>query len=31
VTQPERFGGQSHGPDLETVLMDSGLPHRGSI
>ena len=30
VTQPERFGGQSHGPDLETVLMDSGLPHRGS-
>ncbi len=31
VTQPERFGGQSHAPDLETVLMDSGLPHRGSI
>lgn len=31
VTQPERFGGQSHGPDLETVLKDSGLPHRGSI
>ncbi len=29
VTQPERFGGQSHGPDLETILMDSGLPHRG--
>ena len=31
VTQPERFGGRSHGPDLETVLMNSGLPHRGSI
>ena len=31
VTQPERFGGRSHGPDLETVLMDSGLPHRGKI
>ena len=31
VTQPERFAGRSHGPDLETVLMDSGLPHRGSI
>jgi nucleoside-diphosphate-sugar epimerase len=31
VTQPERFAGRSHGPDLETVLMDSGLPHRGRI
>ena len=31
VTQPERFGGRSYGPDLETVLMNSGLPHRGSI
>ena len=31
VTQPERFAGRSHGPDLETVLMDSGLPHRGKI
>jgi hypothetical protein len=31
VTQPERFGGRSHAPDLETVLMNSGLPHRGSI
>ena len=31
VTQPERFGGRSFGPDLETVLIDSGLPHRGNV
>ena len=29
VTQPERFQLTSHGPDLETVLEDSGLPRRG--
>ena len=26
---PERFGGSSHAPTLETVLIDSGLPNRG--
>ena len=26
---PERFGGTSHAPTLETVLSDSGLPNRG--
>ena len=30
VTQPERFGGCSHAPDLATVLSDSGLPNRGT-
>ena len=30
VTQPERFGGSSHAPDLATVLSDSGLPNRGT-
>ena len=30
VTQPERFGDKSHGADLESVLLDSGLPRRGS-
>ena len=30
VTQPERFGGSSHVPDLATVLSDSGLPNRGT-
>ena len=29
VTQPEAFGLKSHGPNLETVLQDSGLPRRG--
>ena len=29
VTQPEAFGVKSHGPNLETVLQDSGLPRRG--
>ena len=29
VSQPERFGGVSHGGTLETVLSDSGLPNRG--
>ncbi len=31
VTQPERFGLKSHAPNLETVLQDSGLPHRGRL
>ena len=31
VTQPERFGDTSHAADLESVLMDSGLPRRGSL
>ena len=31
VTQPERFGGTSHAADLESVLLDSGLPRRGSL
>lgn len=31
VTQPERFGDTSHASDLEAVLQDSGLPHRGSV
>ena len=30
VSPPERFGGESHAPTLETVLSDSGLPNRGS-
>ena len=30
VTAPERFGGTSHAPTLETVLIDSGLPNRGT-
>ena len=30
VTGPERFGEESHAPDLESVLLDSGLPRRGS-
>ncbi len=30
VTQPERFGVKSHAADLESVLLDSGLPKRGS-
>ena len=29
VTQPEAFALKSHGPNLETVLQDSGLPRRG--
>ena len=29
VTQPEAFGLTSHGPNLEAVLQDSGLPRRG--
>ncbi|MEB3158948.1 MAG: NAD(P)-dependent oxidoreductase [Synechococcus sp.] len=29
VTQPEAFGLRSHGPNLEAVLQDSGLPRRG--
>ena len=29
ASTPERFGGTSHAPDLETVLIDSGLPNRG--
>ena len=29
VSAPERFGGVSHAPSLETVLIDSGLPNRG--
>ena len=29
VSAPERFGGTSHAPSLETVLIDSGLPNRG--
>ena len=29
VSTPERFGGTSHAPNLETVLSDSGLPNRG--
>ena len=29
VSPPERFGGTSHAPTLETVLSDSGLPNRG--
>jgi nucleoside-diphosphate-sugar epimerase len=29
VSQPERFGERSHGPNLTTVLQDSGLPQRG--
>ena len=31
VTQPERFGDTSHAADLESVLLDSGLPRRGSL
>ena len=31
VTGPERFGEESHAPDLESVLLDSGLPRRGSL
>ena len=31
VTQPERFQLTSHGPDLEAVLEDSGLPRRGQV
>ena len=30
VTQPERFGDRSHAADLEAVLLDSGLPRRGT-
>ena len=30
ASTPERFGGSSHAPDLETVLHDSGLPNRGT-
>jgi nucleoside-diphosphate-sugar epimerase len=29
ASTPERFGGTSHAPSLETVLIDSGLPNRG--
>ena len=29
ASTPERFGGTSHAPNLETVLIDSGLPNRG--
>ena len=31
VTQPEAFALKSHGPNLETVLQDSGLPRRGRV
>ena len=31
VTQPEAFGLKSHGPNLEAVLQDSGLPQRGKL
>ena len=31
VTQPEAFGLKSHGPNLEAVLQDSGLPQRGRL
>jgi nucleoside-diphosphate-sugar epimerase len=31
VSQPERFGGRSHAPDLDAVLQDSGLPRRGRL
>ena len=31
VTQPERFGDTSHAADLESVLLNSGLPRRGSL
>jgi len=31
VSQPERFGGCSHAPDLDAVLQDSGLPRRGRL
>ncbi len=30
VTQPEHFGDKSHAANLESVLLDSGLPNRGS-
>ena len=30
VTQPERFGDRSHAANLEAVLLDSGLPRRGT-
>ena len=29
ASTPERFGGTSHAPSLETVLIDSGLPNSG--
>jgi hypothetical protein len=31
ASQPERFGGRSHAPNLEAVLQDSGLPQRGRL
>ena len=31
VSSPERFGGSSYAHDLETVLLNSGLPNRGKV
>ncbi|SBO42478.1 NAD(P)-dependent oxidoreductase [Cyanobium sp. NIES-981] len=31
VSPPERFGGVSHAPTLETVFADAGLPRRGRL